>query len=31
MLIDDHGFDLERVEEWIATTTARAVLRARAR
>jgi AcrR family transcriptional regulator len=31
MLIDDHGFDLDRVEEWIATTTARAVLRARAR
>jgi AcrR family transcriptional regulator len=31
MLVDDHGFDLDRVEEWIATTTARAVLRARAR
>jgi AcrR family transcriptional regulator len=27
MLIDDHGFDLDGVEEWIATTTARAVLR----
>ena len=27
MLIDDHGFDLDRLEEWIATTTARAVLR----
>jgi AcrR family transcriptional regulator len=31
MLIDDHGFDLDRVEQWIAATTARAVLRARAR
>lgn len=26
ILIDDHGFDLDRLEEWIATTTARAVL-----
>jgi AcrR family transcriptional regulator len=27
MLVDDHGFGLDRVEEWIATTTAQAVLR----
>ena len=26
MLMDDHGLDLEAVEEWIVTTTARAVL-----
>ncbi|HWM18352.1 MAG TPA: helix-turn-helix domain-containing protein [Ilumatobacteraceae bacterium] len=27
VLIDDHGFDLDAVETWIATTTARAILR----
>ena len=27
MLLDDHGYTLDTVEEWIATTTARAVLR----
>jgi AcrR family transcriptional regulator len=27
MLLDDHGYTLDAVEEWIATTTARAVLR----
>jgi hypothetical protein len=26
VLIDDHHFDLDRVEDWIADTTARAVL-----
>ena len=27
VLVDDHGYTLDAVEEWIATTTARAVLR----
>ncbi len=27
LLLDDHGYTLDRIEEWIATTTARAVLR----
>jgi len=27
VLLDDHGYTLDAVEEWIATTTARAVLR----
>lgn len=27
MLLDDHGYTLDAVEEWIGTTTARAVLR----
>ena len=27
ILLDDHGYTLDTVEEWIATTTARAVLR----
>ncbi len=26
ILVDDHGFDLDHLEEWIATTTSRAVL-----
>ncbi len=26
ILVDDHGFDLDQIEEWIAATTARAVL-----
>ena len=27
VLLDDHGYTLDSVEEWIATTIARAVLR----
>ena len=26
VLLDDHGYTLDAVEDWIATTTARAVL-----
>jgi AcrR family transcriptional regulator len=29
ILVDDHGFELDHLEEWIATTTSRAVLRQR--
>ena len=27
MLVDDHGLDLDAVEQWITSTTIRAVLR----
>ncbi len=30
ILVDDHGFDLDHLEAWIATTTSRAVLQQRA-